>query len=158
MASMRCLVAGITHLLESSCTTRNHPAHLQCAALLQVVWDIMRCWVKQHPVNMVHGDAHQAFILAREPQLDANFSNSKKAFSQARADGKARFTMNPDNWGPRPKHGRPMLPHETCEAGDAGQLSGKQPHAHDAADMPADEEDSKLASCASTKRQKLAQA
>jgi hypothetical protein len=83
---------------------------------LQVIWDIMRCWVKQTPVRILDKESYQAKILAVEPALQARFSNAKSIVSKARAKRKPRFVQNPQNWGPRPKHGRPMLPHEREEA------------------------------------------
>lgn len=38
-----------------------------------VLWDIMRCWVKQHPGKAPEEGSHMAKILAKEPQLEANF-------------------------------------------------------------------------------------
>ena len=82
------------------------------SAALQVVWDIMRCWAKEKGKRAKDPDSYQAKILAQEPQLQANFTKAAGVFSKARAAGKARFVQNPDNWGPRRKHGRPMMDHE----------------------------------------------
>jgi hypothetical protein len=91
----------------------------------QVIWDIMRCWVKQNPVRILDEESYQAKILAVEPSLQAKFSNATSSVSQARAERKPRFVQNPQNWGPRPKHGRPMLPHEQEEAGRGPELEAK---------------------------------
>lgn len=48
-------------------------------------------------------------LLAKEPELKANFSRAQGAASNAKANKVARFLPNPEaNWGPRPKHGRPV--------------------------------------------------
>lgn len=86
---------------------------------MQVIWDIMRCWVQQHTVNIPDANSYQAKILSKEPQLQANFGGAKVAMSKSKAERKARFVQNPENWGPRPRHGRPMLPHEVQAASEA---------------------------------------
>ena len=46
-------------------------------------------------------------LLAKEPELKANFSRAQGAGSNAKANKVARFLPNPEaNWGPKPKHGR----------------------------------------------------
>ncbi len=48
-------------------------------------------------------------LLAKEPELKANFSRAQGAASNAKANKVARFLPNPEaNWGPKPKHGRPV--------------------------------------------------
>ena len=48
-------------------------------------------------------------LLAKAPELKANFSRAQGAASNAKANKVARFLPNPEaNWGPKPKHGRPM--------------------------------------------------
>lgn len=90
----------------------------------QVVFDIMRCWVKKNAVRPKDPDSYQAKILAKEPELQADFSTAAGAMSGAKANKQTRFVENPENWGPRPRHGRPLLPHEIEEANGAGT---KQP-------------------------------
>lgn len=99
----------------------------------QVVWDIMRCWVAKNPVRITDKESYQAKILAVEPTIEVSFANAKGVMSRAKADRKARFVQNPENWGPRPKHGRPLLPHEregqganATDDGDAQQGAKRQ--------------------------------
>lgn len=102
---------------------------------MQVIWDIMRCWVKQHPVKIAADDtSYRARILAQEPAMQADFSGSGH-MSKSKSSGKARFVQNPENWGPRPKHGRPLLPHEV-EAAAAAAAATKASQAADAAHTP----------------------
>jgi hypothetical protein len=90
---------------------------------VQVVWDIMRCWAQSQQVSIREPDSFQAKILSVEPKLKASFSKVGGAFSKAKAKGEARFVQNPENWGPRPRHGRPMLKHEREEAQEAASNS-----------------------------------
>lgn len=53
------------------------------------------------------GCAAAGKLLAKQPELKANFSRAQGAGSNAKANKVARFLPNPEaNWGPRPKHGR----------------------------------------------------
>ena len=96
---------------------------------MQVIYDILRCWVKKNPVKIMDAGSYHAKILAKPPVIEANFSNAPGTLSKARTEGKARFVQNPDNWGPRPRHGRPMLAHEieaeTAAAAAATAAGGK---------------------------------
>ena len=48
-------------------------------------------------------------LLAKEPELKANFSRAAGATSTAKSNKVARFLPNPEPyWGPKPKHGRPV--------------------------------------------------
>lgn len=80
--------------------------------ILQIVWDIMRCWAKKVGTKPKAPESYQAKILAVEPSFEADFSKADGQFSKARESNQPRFVQNPENWGPRPKHGRPMLKHE----------------------------------------------
>ena len=58
------------------------------------------------PVQLIDGAA-AGKLLAKQPELKANFSRAQGAGSNAKANKVARFLPNPEaNWGPRPKHGR----------------------------------------------------
>jgi hypothetical protein len=72
----------------------------------------MRCWARQKGTKAKDPESYQAKILAVEPKLNADFKKAAGVFSKAKAAGMARFVQNPDNWGPRRKHGRPMMDHE----------------------------------------------
>lgn len=84
---------------------------LKTDAPMHVLWDIMRCWVKDHPVKPQSDDSPGFIILKREPKLEANFSRSSEAMSRAQANGVPRFIPNPEtHWGPKPKAGRRIGP------------------------------------------------
>lgn len=93
------------------------PLGLKTNAPMDVVWDIMRCWVKTHPVKAQSADLPGTAILSQEPVLQANFSKVNAALSKARTKGIPRFVPNPEEyWGPKPRAGR--------------QLSSKHMHSH----------------------------
>lgn len=72
-----------------------------------LIWDILRCWVKEHPVNVKAG-SYAEVLLSKEPTHIADFSRVSAAII-ADKKGKnkiARFVGNPENWGPKTKHGR----------------------------------------------------
>lgn len=77
------------------------PEAVKTNAPNDVVWDIMRCWVKKHPVTKKREGENSAGnrILAKEPKFEANFSFRKSAVEKERA---LRFPQNPEpNWGPK---------------------------------------------------------
>lgn len=93
------------------------PLGLKTNAPMDVVWDIMRCWVKTHPVKAQAADLPGSIILSQEPVVQANFAKVNAALSKARTKGIPRFVPNPeDYWGPKPRAGR--------------QITSKHLHAH----------------------------
>ncbi|KAL6907618.1 hypothetical protein ACP4OV_002657 [Aristida adscensionis] len=80
---------------------------LKSDAPWEVIWDIMRCWVKNHPIKEQPGDTSGTAILAKSPKLEANFSRAVAALSKAQAKKVKRFLPNPErHWGPKVKAGR----------------------------------------------------
>lgn len=76
------------------------PEAIKTNAPNHVLWDIMRCWVKKHPVTKKREGENSAGcrILAKEPKLEANFA-WRRAHDKERA---LRFPHNPEpNWGPK---------------------------------------------------------
>eukprot|EP00250_Pteridium_aquilinum_P020998 c25007_g2_i1 orf=528-2297(-) len=92
------------------------PLGLKTNAPMDVIWDIMRCWVKTHPVKAQPADLPGSIILSQEPVLQANFSKVNSALSKARSKGIPRFVPNPEFWGPKPRAGR--------------QITSKHLHSH----------------------------
>lgn len=72
-------------------------------APMEVIWDILRCWVKKHPVGQKRlEDPVVRKILSKEPSLEANFSFHEN--SVAESDGLLRYQPNPQPfWGPGKK-------------------------------------------------------
>lgn len=71
-------------------------------APLHVVWDVLRCWVRENPLakKSVAGSAAEK-ILAVEPTLQADFTKAEGAETAAnKTGGVAKFIKNPANWGP----------------------------------------------------------
>ncbi|XP_053789065.1 tRNA (guanine(26)-N(2))-dimethyltransferase isoform X3 [Vidua chalybeata] len=69
-----------------------------------VLWDIMRCWAKLHPVKRerLPDSSPAARILSVEPTLQASFALHEDANPSSRKRGLKRFPENPEAfWGPK---------------------------------------------------------
>lgn len=87
--------------------THASPLGLKTDAPMSVIWDIMRCWVKNHPVKPQPPDQSGTVILSKEPELQANFTRAIASLSKAQAKKVARFLPNPErHWGPKLRAGR----------------------------------------------------
>ncbi|CAG8494843.1 11033_t:CDS:10 [Ambispora leptoticha] len=70
----------------------------------EVIWDIVRSWVKLHPVNYnnIAANAPGRKILGNPPSFEADFTFHKDADPPSRKIKLMRFQMNPQkNWGPK---------------------------------------------------------
>ncbi|CAM9119035.1 unnamed protein product, partial [Discosporangium mesarthrocarpum] len=77
------------------------PQALKTDAPDSVVWDIMRCWVKKHPVNdkRISKNTPGQAILAQKPSLEANFTIPPGLQQRKQA---TRYQQNPEaHWGPK---------------------------------------------------------
>lgn len=77
------------------------PQAIKTDAPDDVVWDIMRCWVKKHPVSDKRkgGSSPGEEILAREPKLEADFTVPSCLLRRKPA---TRYQQNPEPyWGPK---------------------------------------------------------
>ncbi|XP_077211258.1 tRNA (guanine(26)-N(2))-dimethyltransferase 1-like [Tasmannia lanceolata] len=84
-----------------------NPLGIKTDAPMDVIWDIMRCWVKNHPVKAQPPDQSGSVILAKDPTLQANFARAPASLSKAQAKKVARFLPNPErHWGPKVRAGR----------------------------------------------------
>ncbi|XP_024975103.1 probable tRNA (guanine(26)-N(2))-dimethyltransferase 1 [Cynara cardunculus var. scolymus] len=87
--------------------THVNPLGLKSDAPMDVIWDIMRCWVKNHPVKAQPPEQAGSVILAKEPQIQVNFARAVASLSKAQAKKVARFLPNPErHWGPKLRAGR----------------------------------------------------
>ncbi|GAV83232.1 TRM domain-containing protein [Cephalotus follicularis] len=87
--------------------THVNPLGLKSDAPMDVIWEIMRCWVKIHPVKAQPADQAGSVILSKEPVLQANFARAVASLSKAQAKKVARFLPNPEShWGPKLRAGR----------------------------------------------------
>ncbi|KAG6543187.1 hypothetical protein Mapa_015437 [Marchantia paleacea] len=103
-AIFRSAVANAGYRISGS---HANPLGLKTDAPMEVLWDIMRCWVKEHPVKAQAVETPGSVILSKEPELQANFTKVNAALSKAQAKGVARFLPNPEEyWGPKPRAGR----------------------------------------------------
>ncbi|KAK8942829.1 putative tRNA (guanine(26)-N(2))-dimethyltransferase 2 [Platanthera zijinensis] len=87
--------------------THVNPLGLKTDAPMEVIWDIMRCWVKIHPVKDQPPDQSGSAILSKEPILQANLSRAFSSLSKSQVKKIARFLPNPErHWGPKVRAGR----------------------------------------------------
>jgi tRNA (guanine26-N2/guanine27-N2)-dimethyltransferase len=77
------------------------PDALKTDAPPSAVWDIMRNWVKLHPVKETKPRSPAETLLAKEPTMTANFEVHAAANPKSRAKGVTRYPGNPPNWGPK---------------------------------------------------------
>ncbi|PKA57074.1 putative tRNA (guanine(26)-N(2))-dimethyltransferase 2 [Apostasia shenzhenica] len=87
--------------------THVNPLGLKTDATMDVIWDIMRCWIKIHPVKAQPRDQSGSAILSKEPFIQANFARAVSSLSKAQVKKVARFLPNPEShWGPKVRAGR----------------------------------------------------
>ncbi len=88
-------------------STHASPLGLKTDAPMRVVWDVLRCWVREHPVKARETETPGSRILAKPPALEANFARARGAFSKAQEEHVKRYPANPEaNWGPKMRAGR----------------------------------------------------
>mmetsp|Transcript_18145 Transcript_18145/g.26963 ORF Transcript_18145/g.26963 Transcript_18145/m.26963 type:complete len:568 (-) Transcript_18145:785-2488(-) len=79
------------------------PQALKTNAPNRFIWDMLRVWIKDHPVSEKHlteGSTAQK-ILSVEPVHEVDFTVPKDFAKRKKA---CRFPMNPEkNWGPKPR-------------------------------------------------------
>ncbi|KEH25136.1 N(2),N(2)-dimethylguanosine tRNA methyltransferase, putative [Medicago truncatula] len=93
---------------------------LKTDAPMSVIWDIMRCWVKNHPIKGQPADQPGSIILSKEPVLQVNFARAVASLSKAQAKKVARFLPNPErNWGPKLRAGRTVTSKHISLLGEA---------------------------------------
>ncbi|CAI5461577.1 unnamed protein product [Closterium sp. Yama58-4] len=85
----------------------SNPLGIKTDAPLGLIWDVMRCWIRDHPVKSQGEGSPADTILAKPPTTEVNFAKAPKALSKAQQKGVARFVPNPEAyWGPKPRAGR----------------------------------------------------
>ncbi|KAK6154981.1 hypothetical protein DH2020_009229 [Rehmannia glutinosa] len=113
-----------------------NPLGLKTDAPMHVIWDIMRCWVKNHPVKAQPPDQAGSVILAKEPDLQANFARAVASLSKAQAKKVARFLPNPERyWGPKVRAGRQITSKHVSLLG-AEAINGMHNHDQNAEEPP----------------------
>ncbi|KAF6262188.1 N2,N2-dimethylguanosine tRNA methyltransferase-domain-containing protein [Scenedesmus sp. NREL 46B-D3] len=89
-----------------------NPLALKTDAPPKVVWDIVRCWVKMHPIKPPQPGTYPAVILSKEVETEADFRKAAGAVPESVKAGVKRFVQNPAFWGPKARHGRPLKPEQ----------------------------------------------
>eukprot|EP00955_Chlamydomonas_euryale_P058761 357202-Chlamydomonas_euryale.AAC.23 len=105
-----------------------NPLAVKTDAPPSVMWDIVRCWIRDNPVNLskIANGSYLHNLVTKEPTLQADFTLVDAAKAPAKADGITRFVQNPSHWGPKSRHGRPPLTAPDAVAADAGKGGTKQ--------------------------------
>lgn len=83
--------------------THMHKNSIKTNAPAKVIWDIMRCWIKNHPINKKRSiENTPAYNIAKiEPEKDYSFNMHPDANPMSRKLGFVRFQANPlPHWGP----------------------------------------------------------
>lgn len=103
-ADVRSAIANAGYWVSS---THDNPIGIKTNVPMEVFWDIMRCWVQDHPSssNLEEGSPG-ANILAKPPKVKAKFARVFSALSKGKMKGTPRFTPNPEAyWGPGTRAG-----------------------------------------------------
>jgi tRNA (guanine26-N2/guanine27-N2)-dimethyltransferase len=110
--------------------THCNPLGLKTDAPWNVIWDIYRCWVKDHPSKKKGGaagseDTPAGKILGKEPEIKADFSRVTQALSKAKLNKVPRYLPNPTpHWGPKSKHTRFANNHKEKNGREEGEGGG----------------------------------
>eukprot|EP00727_Mastigamoeba_balamuthi_P013216 m51a1_g8517 putative n -dimethylguanosine trna methyltransferase (549) ;mRNA; f:99773-101867 len=118
--------------------SHTEPQALKTDAPARLVWDIMRCWAREHPPKGVPEASPAHALLAVQPLTVVAFGDIPKPHKDKGA-AVPRFIPTPENWGPGTRAGRknkrPQPPkeeqreqkeHAADEAGEAQQQEAKK--------------------------------
>jgi hypothetical protein len=83
-----------------------NPLAVKTDAPPAIVWDIVRCWVRQHPVRDPDPASYAGRLLAKEPKLEADFSRAPGSVSKSQVGGCLRLASGPPSF---PGSGLPGL-------------------------------------------------
>ena len=67
-----------------------NPLAVKTNAPSEVLWDILRCWVKEHPVKEQKEKTPGSVILEKAPEVSANWTRVTGAFTRVGAAGASR--------------------------------------------------------------------
>ena len=76
----------------------------KCFETILVIWDILRCWVKKHPVNekKIKDKSPARALLQKEPSIEASFEILPEAIPNSKLKKLTRYPINPEaDWGPK---------------------------------------------------------
>lgn len=101
LVQIRSAVIGAGYRASSSHACRTA---LKTDAPHNVVWDIMRCWERLHPVKQKKENSPGAAILSKGPVIQVSFDVKPGANPASRQKKLLRYQENPEaNWGPKPR-------------------------------------------------------
>lgn len=84
--------------------THCDPLGIKTTAPLSVLWDIMKEWIKTHPVKEKSNYKASHSILSIPMIHNINIQDENpQSISRSKSKGLLRFQVNPDNWGPLPR-------------------------------------------------------
>lgn len=97
------LTSALLHAGYRVSLTHTQANCLKTDAPPTALWDIMRCWVKLHPIHAkrLEGTTPATKILGVEPTLRAKFDPHPLADPPSRKIRLVRFQDNPPDWGPK---------------------------------------------------------
>eukprot|EP00056_Hartaetosiga_gracilis_P003252 m.61377 g.61377 ORF g.61377 m.61377 type:complete len:552 (-) comp11386_c1_seq1:821-2476(-) len=106
------------------------PQGIKTNAPQHVIWDIIRTWVKEHPVSsrVLEGNSPSVQILSKDITTEIDFTFNKDAQPKTSLTSLTRYQMNPTkNWGPksRAKGKREHNDSEEANDGTATKKKGK---------------------------------
>lgn len=105
---------------------------LKTDATPDVMWDILRAWIKLHPVKAVKADSVATRLLAVEPKREHSFKLHPEANPSSRASGISRFQQNPlPNWGPKAR-AKKRKPTTSSGEDETTSAAAGAPDSHDA--------------------------
>ncbi|XP_066930954.1 tRNA (guanine(26)-N(2))-dimethyltransferase-like [Clytia hemisphaerica] len=96
--------SALLHAGYKVSSTHAHESGIKTDAPTSVIWDILRCWVKLHPINRkkITERAPAHIILEKDPELEASFEILKEATPKSKQMKLTRFPINPEaDWGPK---------------------------------------------------------
>ena len=72
-----------------------NPLAVKTDAPAKVLWDILRCWVKEHPVKPIQEKTPGVVILSKEPELVSQLDQGARSFYQGSARGRDEVPVEP---------------------------------------------------------------
>lgn len=72
-----------------------------------MLWDVLRCWEKKHPVSEKKKTSNSpaSVILSKLPEIVASFDVVEDANPKSRQMRMSRFPENPEpDWGPKARY------------------------------------------------------
>ncbi|XP_002736321.2 tRNA (guanine(26)-N(2))-dimethyltransferase-like [Saccoglossus kowalevskii] len=126
------LRSAILHAGYEVSLSHASPEAIKTSAPSDVIWDIMRAWVKLHPVKqerLKEGNPATK-ILSKEPSIEVSFTTLPSANPRSRKFKLVRFPENPQKyWGPKARAKRkggsePIIEKRARLQGKRGPVEG----------------------------------